>query len=346
MEYSGIVKLRNYTFSGMDASQLGAIKSAADYYGIPLSPSSIYGMTGLAFLHILDENRVQPNAGPPEPEIFRLARNLGVDIKGFHQHAEGEVFAKLQAEAWETARWAINSNKPVFAKNLDIENQTSVIIAYDETGYYTHSWHMGYEHCDDVIPWNILGLSRCPCINCVNQRESSETTNDTEGLISLHWADPIPAKDEITAFKEALDYVVRLNQKGTYSWSGQKYFVGSKAYEQWIKGLERNTVQKFYFSLIIEVLYEARYHASIFLGEMKDKFNGPAVQLIEDAIQLYGEISARCNILKTRFPYEQPRELLSDKERKETLEILKEIAALDEDALTRLKMINKDITTM
>jgi hypothetical protein len=342
LERSAIVKLGHYSFAGLDASQLGAIKSAADFYGISLSPSKIYGLTGLAFLHILDENMVQPNAGPPEPEIFRLARNLGVEIMGIHEYAEGEAFSDLQAEAWENAKQAINSNKPVFAKNLDIENQTSVIIAYDDVGYYTHSWHTGYEHCDDVIPWTILGLSRCPCIHCVKQRESSEPTHDNSGLISIHWAEPIPGNDEVTAFKEALEYVIRLNATGTYTWSGQKYFVGSRAYELWIDGLERNRIQKFHFSLIIEVLNEARYHAIVFLGEIKDRFTGQAKQSIEEAIHMYGEVSARFSVLKNRFPYEQPRELLSDMERAEIIAILKEINELEKSALTLLTRLVKD----
>ncbi|SHE15086.1 Uncharacterised protein [Chlamydia abortus] len=91
---------------------------------------------------------------------------------------------------------AINSKQPVFAKNIDIGNQTSIIYAYDEIGYFTHSWHTGYAHSEDVIPWNLLGLSLCPCINCVNSRKTSEYTNSTGGLISLHWANPIQAVDE------------------------------------------------------------------------------------------------------------------------------------------------------
>jgi hypothetical protein len=342
VEKDAVVKLENFCFSGLDASQLGAIKSVADYYQIPLTPSKIYGMTGLAFLFILDEGMVQPNAGPPEPEIFPLTRNLGVDIKGMHQYAEGEPFARLQEKAWEKARQAIDSKKPVFAKNLDIENQTSVIIAYDDVGYYTHSWHTGYERCDDVIPWNALGLSRCPCINCVTQIQSSKPASDSEGLISLHWADRIPVKDDVAAFREALDFVMRLNEEGTYTWSGQKYFVGLRAYEHWITGLKSNRIQKFWFSLIMEVLNEARYHATIFLCEMKHKFNGSVNQSIEDAISLYREISERCNLLKTRFPYEQPRELLSDAEREETIEILKEISALEKDALVQLMKIQHE----
>ena len=40
------VQLENYKFSGIDASLVGAIKSVADYYQLPLTTSWIYGMTG------------------------------------------------------------------------------------------------------------------------------------------------------------------------------------------------------------------------------------------------------------------------------------------------------------
>jgi hypothetical protein len=337
--HKGIVKLNNFGFSGLDASQLGAIKSIADYYQIPLTPTQIYGMTGLAFLFVLDENLVQPNAGPPEPEIFRLARNIGLEIEGLHQYAEGVTFSKLQSEAWEKAKMAINSNKPVFAKNLAQDNQTSVIVAYDNVGYYIKSWHTGNEYSEEVIPWNSLGLVRCPCIKCVNERKVSEPRDLTSGLISLHWADPMSVTDEMVAFKEALRFAIRLNESASYNWSGTIYFVGSRAFEEWINGLERNHVHKFDFSLVIEVLNEARYHAKVFLMEMKDKFTTKSKQSIEEAIRIYDEISSRANILKNNYPYEQPRELFSNAEKEEMIPILREISLLERKALTYLKEI-------
>ncbi|BBH24347.1 hypothetical protein Back11_56920 [Paenibacillus baekrokdamisoli] len=331
------IQLDNYGFAGMDASQLGAIKSAADYYQIPVTATQIYGMTGLAFLFVIDENLVQPNAGPPEPEIFRLARNIGLEIEGFHQYAEGVTFSKLQSEAWEKARMAINSNKPVFAKNLGQDNQTSVIIAYDSIGYYIDSWHTGYEHSQEVIPWNLLGLVHCPCMNCANERKIAEPRDSTSGLISLHWADTAPSLDEMTAFKEALQFAIRLNDDGSYKWSGKMYFVGSRAFEEWINGFERNNVYKFDFALIIEVVNEARYQAILFLADIKDKLNGKLKQSVDEAIMTYTEISSRCNTLKSRFPYEQPRELFNDTETEDIIAILREISMLERKALTYLK---------
>lgn len=123
---SGTVQLENYKFSGLDASLVGAIKSVSVYYGIPLTTTWIYGMTGLAFVHVLDEHLVEPNGGPAEQEVFPLARNIGVEVQGLHVHAEGDQFHNLQKDAWEKAKLAINNKQPVFAKNLDIESVQSL----------------------------------------------------------------------------------------------------------------------------------------------------------------------------------------------------------------------------
>ncbi|MCQ6563260.1 hypothetical protein [Paenibacillus mendelii] len=331
--------LNNYGFAGMDASQLGAIKSVADFYQIPLTPTRIYGMTGLAFLHVLDERCIHPNAGPPVPEIYRLARNLGIRIEGIHQFAEGEAFTVLQAEAWDKARAAVDSNKPVFAKHIAQLDQTSVITGYDEVGYYIDSWHTGYQHSEDVIPWNLLGLSLCPCVNCLEERKHSKPRDTTSGIVSLHWADPVAAGDELFTFKEAIRFVLRMNEEAVYEEFGQTYFVGSRAYEEWINAIQHDVVLKFDFALVIEVVHEARSHAKLFLEEMKDQLNMESQKSLEEAIHIYTEISTRTRVLRDKYPYEQLRVLFSAIEKEEMLTILRELSILEKKALALLSEI-------
>ena len=333
------VQIENYKFSGIDASLIGAIKSVADYYQIPLTTSWIYGMTGLAFLHVLDDNLVEPNGGPTEPEVFNLVRNIGLDINGLHVYAEGDDFINLQAEVWEKARQAITSKQPVFAKNIDIGNQTSIIYAYDDVGYYTRTWHTGYENSEDVIPWNLLGLSQCPCINCVNDRKSvHQTANSASSLISLHWATPIQPVDKLTALKDALGFVIRLNEQGSYTWSEKTYLVGSKAYEKWLAALESNDVDKYFFSLFLEILYEARSHAINFLTEMKGKVLGLSDQTIDEGINKYNEIALKYKLLKELYPYEEPRQSeINQKE--QCITIVKELYQLEKDCFKLIKEI-------
>ncbi|MCJ8007097.1 hypothetical protein ACFFF5_06285 [Lederbergia wuyishanensis] len=336
---SKIVKLENYNFSGLDASLIGAIKSVINYYELPISTSWIYGMTGYAFLHVLDEGLVKPNAGPPEPEIFKLTRNIGVEINGFHVYAEGEEFKNLQAEAWEKAKLAINSKQPVFAKNIDIQNQTSVVYAYDDIGYYTKSWHTGYEHSEEVLPWKALGFALCPCINCVNSRNEAKFVNPTGGLISLHWARLIEAVNEKTALKEALEFIIRLNEEGIYNWEGNKYFIGQKAYERWLTAMENNKINKYYFSLFVEILNEGRHHAVTFLTEIKEKIPSINEQLINEAISTYSEIASRYKILNSMYPYEEPP-VIEMENKEQCVAIVKELMSLEEKALNMLKKIH------
>jgi len=331
------VQLENYRFSGMDASLVGAIKSVADYYQIPVTASWIYGMTGLAFLHILDERLVEPNSGPTEPEVFNLARNIGFKIEGMHVYTEGEDFINLQAEAWEKAKQAITSKKPVFAKNIDIENQTSVVYAFDDVGYYTRTWHTGDEHSEDVIPWNLLGRSQCPCINCVNYRQSVHQTADSgSGLISIHWATPIQPADERTALKDALGSIIHLNEQGSYVWAGKTYFVGSKAYEKWLTALESHEVDKYFFSLFLEILCESRSHAIQFLTEIKGRNIGLDEQKINDGIMKYGVVASKYKILRDMYPYEEPRQS-EMKQIEQCIAIVKELYQLERECFNLLK---------
>ncbi|MGY3714938.1 hypothetical protein ACWE42_05385 [Sutcliffiella cohnii] len=253
------------------------------------------------------------------------------------------MFRNLQAEAWEKARLAINSKQPVFAKNLDIENQTSVIYAYDDHGYYTHSWHTGYDHSEDVIPWTSLGLSRCPCINCVNSRKLARSSDKDEGLISLHWANKVPATDELSTFKEALNFVIQLNEQEEYNMIGKKYLVGNRAYEEWITALENNEMNKYFFSLFVEILNESRSHAIQFLIEIKRKFHDLNPEFMDEAIDTYRKISVKYKILGDMYPYQEPPEK-EVKQREKCLEIVKELMVLERIALEKIKEIYSRIS--
>ncbi|GGG77519.1 hypothetical protein [Paenibacillus radicis (ex Gao et al. 2016)] len=335
--------LDGYKFSGLDASLVGAINSVADYYRIDASTTWLYGITGIAFLHILDENLVEPNGGPVEPDVFRLIRHIGIDIQGLHQYAEGDRFPQLQKEMWEKAKLAIDAGQPVFAKNLDIANQTSIITAYDEDGYYTDSWHTGEKLAEEAIPWNHLGLSRCTCINCVQSRNKTEASLPAKaGLISLHWATTVPAADSYTSFKESLAFVIRLNDEEQYTWAGKTYTVGNKAHKKWLAALDADEVDGYFFSLFLEVLKEARRYAALYLTEAKEKLPALNPSLLDDCIEIYNQIAADYSILGTMYPYTEPpvRQL---KEKERCIKLINGLMNLENEALAALKKIFADL---
>jgi len=342
------VELANYYFSGLEASQIGALKSVLNYYQAPVSASWIYGMTGIAFLTVHDQTFLKPNAGPPDSDLFRLARNIGLQIEGTHTYAENERFRELQLDMWNKAREAIGQGYPVFAKNIDIENQTSVIYGYDSAGYYTYSWHggEGHDHADDVIPWDKLGKCYCPCSYCRGREENQETNDNRrneEGLISLHWAALVPAADPRTAFQAALEYLIALNDRGTIRWHNETLFIGEQAYLGWIQALEQNRIDKYWFSLTLEPIADARSHAVLFLREVKHLDIGVSSERIDEALEVYTKIAGIYKYLVQKFPYEQPREWMEDADREESVTLLKQVMQYEKRALDMIKAWYEDI---
>lgn len=330
---SGRLTMENYKFSGLDNTRIGAIKSVADYYQIPLSVSWIYGMTGMAFLHVLDEDLVKFNSGPADTDIYRIARNIGIEVEGIHEAAEGDAFQDLQRKAWEKAGNAFKAGEPVFVKNLDIENQVSVVPAIDDQGYYIQSWHVGPDSGNNRIGWQELGLSQCPCVDCVNERNGMVEGRAASGLISIHSARPTPAIDSREALVQALEYAIRINNKTVYEQDGIMYYSGAGAYRHWITQLKDEKINRYFFSLFLEIVSEARVNASKFLEEIKLIANDIPVQLLDRGIDIYDEIASRYKVLKDKFPYSQPKEPLRDPDQlRTTLAIMTEIANLENDA--------------
>lgn len=62
--------LEGYRFAGMHRSSVGAVKSCLDYYGTEESAAWIYGVTGGAFLTIVDEELSAPLVGDPEESMY------------------------------------------------------------------------------------------------------------------------------------------------------------------------------------------------------------------------------------------------------------------------------------
>ena len=184
-----------------------------------------------------------------------------------------------------------------------------------------------------------MGLSRCPCVNCVNDRKVCESNEATSGLISLHWATPIPANDKMNSMKETLQFVLSLNEKETYEEFGKRYFVGLKAFEEWINAIESNRVLKYDFALVIEVVSEARHHANLFLTELKQIFDGKSHHLFDEAISTYGNIATKTKVLTDKFPYEQSRESFDEVNRQDVVTILRDILLLERKGLSCLREI-------
>lgn len=339
--------LEGYRFSGFHRSHIGAIKSCLEYFNAVYSPAWIYGMTGSAFMTIIDDRLSAPNIGEPEQEIFGLARHLGLDIQGYHTFADIGEFTRLQREAWEAARSALDRGKPVFAKELDLGNETSLIYAYDDVGYYTYSWHGGHGHegSDDVIPWTKLGRNYCPCVSCKSRIERGEWSSDAVyigkpedgGFISLHWASLIEPSDDLTALRSALDLVLDFFGRNTYEWGGRKFHSGLAAYDRWIEALRTNSVLGFYMGYYSDIYHEGRHYAHLFLKEAAGRFEGTLSEVLYHTADHYKRIQEAFRSLTALFPWSQPHSPIEDPDRRrEAMEALIAIKKLEQEGNVKL----------
>ncbi|TMV50082.1 hypothetical protein FE783_10990 [Paenibacillus mesophilus] len=348
MKKANLERLR---FSGFHRSHIGAIRSCLDYYNISCSAAWVYGMTGSAFLSIIDEKCSAPNIGEPEEAMFQLARHLGVEINGFHTFAEDrQSFSRLQAEAWDAARSALDQGQPVFAKELDLGNETSVVYGYDDEGYYTHSWHGGHGHegYDEVIPWTQLGRNYCPCRACKERLRSGEWPSesvyignlDEGGFISLHWAAPAAQSDDRTALKAALQLAIDRNRPATFNWGGRKFYSGLLVFDKWIEAVRSNKIQGFYMGYYADLFHEGRRYAHLFLQEASGRFGGDLGEQLSHTADHYRLIREAFQKLNELFPWDQPRSPIEDPDRRsEAVQLLTGIRSLEAEAYRKLEKL-------
>jgi hypothetical protein len=339
--------LDNYHFTGLHASHIGAIQSSLAYYDIKASASSVFGLTGHAFLMVVDSGMSNPNVGLPEEGLFQLAGNLGVRIDGVSRIVTGDELPALQAEAWDRIRGALDNGQPAFAKELGLGNETSVIYAYGQQGYFTYSWHGGdgHEGWEDEIPWTMLGRNYCPCSECRHRPPKPSTDlylgMHTDGaFLSYHWVSRISErKDMRRALREALEFTLQFNSQEKYTWGKGIFFTGTDAYDVWIDSVRTAAIHGFYMGYFVDVWQESRHHAAQFLREMQ--LTIPELQTeLGEAAATYVAISAVYRRLNDLFPWMQPRETITDPfRRKDAISLLTEAKELEKIAHGQLKKI-------
>jgi hypothetical protein len=307
-------------------------------------------MTGAAFMIIVDDNLTAPNIGEPEEEMFQLARHIGLDIRGFHTLTNKVEFDRLQREAWNAARFALDQGLPVFAKELDLGNETSLVYSYNDEGYYTRSWHAGNEHegFDDVILWTQLGRNYCPCSSCKAKKLSKDWINEgvytgdpqEGGFISLHWASPTSPSDIYIALQASLTYVLQFSRLEPYEWGGRKFYSGIAAYNRWMEALQNDTILGFYMGYFAGIFHESRHYAHLFLKEASLRFDGTLSEALSGAADHYKLVEEAFLSLSSLFPWSQPHIPIEDPDRRrEAIELLTRIKQLEIEGWNKLEKL-------
>ncbi|WP_409340742.1 hypothetical protein [Paenibacillus sp. MBLB4367] len=344
------VSLEKYRFTGLHKSHIGALKSCLEYLNKSCSAAWLYGMTGSAFLTVIDEKGAAPNIGEPQEEAFALARHLGLDIRGYQAFADAAAFERLQREAWDAARAALERGLPVFARELDLGNETSVVYGCDEEGYYTHSWHAGsgHEGFDAVIPWTKLGRNYCPCASCRRNAGQDGVASDgvytgnphDGGFISLHWASPAEPSDEHTAFRAALSFALEFSQRGKYEWAGRAFYSGLSAYDRWIELVRKDAILGFHMGYFTDILHESRHNAYLFLLEASERFEGALGRECSGVAEAYKRIKEEYQALNELFPWMQSHAPIEDPDRRqEAVERLARLKKLESEGYVKLERL-------
>ncbi|PYI52607.1 flagellar protein FliT [Paenibacillus flagellatus] len=341
---------RQIRFSGMHASSIGAIVSALNYYGTDVSPAWVFGMTGHAFLTVVDERLSDPNVGLPEETMFKLSGHLGANVEGFDAIAAGGTFETMQREAWEKARTAIDKGYPVFAKELDLGNETSLVYGYTDNGYRTFSWHSGngHEGADDDIPWTMLGRNYCPCRMCRGRPPGPSTDiylggPKDGGLISLHWVTLKGEADGWTALREAVRFAAAFGKTGPYRYGHGTFYAGPRAYDRWIEAVRDGTITCLHMGYFAGIWHESRHYAVDFLREAQDRFV-PLAGLLGEMAIVYESIRDDYRRLVEAFPWRQPEDPIgAHPERQQAIDLLTRIRDSELEASRLLDRLSKEL---
>ncbi|MFE5322083.1 hypothetical protein ACFQ88_25750 [Paenibacillus sp. NPDC056579] len=290
-----VIEGYKYDGSRSNLSIINAYSASFKYWGRSYSHSPwLYGAIGLPFLfRVGDEVNSAPVLNElPYSRMVALLNNLGVRVQGISETAEGAKLQQLRGQAWEAAKRAIAAGYPCFGRGFDFNyGETSVVQGYDESAacYIISCWHD-----TKSVPAQMLG--------------------ERDGLIDLHWMMPDgEPEDDVRTVREALQLAVefadgRLTGPGTRA--------GSAAYEHWTAKLRQGAVDGWFFAYHTHEWDTCRTNGLKFLQKAKERLGEAAEDAIDDAILRFGRVRDLFHQVYELFPWEQPRGLIEDTERR------------------------------
>ena len=276
-----MVKLENLKWSPRWVSYLGCVKGCLDYLGIEISDGWLYGGTGHAFvINISKDNCPSGPTAWKTMMLFQLAPNLGYKIGGVFGSKYDQDLPGLQKEAWEFTQRSIDSGFPVFGWEIEVP-EFYVIYAYDDCGYYYSG--PGADGGKGPKPWGELG--------------------DTGiGLVELYNVEPVEAKPPVDVIKDAFGKVLK-HASNPEDWIFENYASGLKGYDNWITGLESGVANRFGMGYNTSVWHECRKFAVEFLVEARERLDGVAEPLFDEAIEHYQFVAGRLGKVSKRYPF-------------------------------------------
>ncbi|MEF3301988.1 hypothetical protein [Paenibacillus sp. GYB003] len=317
--------LEGYKYNGArsNLSNINVYSACLTYLGKPYAHTPwLYGAIAIPFLFRVGE---QVNYAPilnelPHDRIVALLNNLGVRTEGFSRTAQGEELETLRKQAWDTARRKIDEGYPCFGRGFYFDyGETSVVQGYSES---TEEYTIGCWHGVKPIRWQTLG--------------------ERDGLVDLHWMLPDgQPEDDRRTVRESLSLAVDFADGKL---TGPHTRVASAAYDHWIRELRQGTVDGWYFAYHTHEWDTCRTNGRKFLVEAKRRLSDDAPPALDDAIESFGAVSDTINRVYRLFPWEQPRGLLEDTERRlEAAALLADAKRFDEEAIAAFREVVRQL---
>lgn len=303
--------IEGYIYNGArsNLSNINAYSAALMHLGSEYAHTPwLYGAIGTPFLfRVVEDVNTEPVLYElPHSRIAKLLNNLGVRVEGLSAVAKGEELDKLRVDAWNAVTTAISAGFPCFGQGFYFSyGETSVVQGYDEAeeAYIISCWHG-----TKLIPKNSLG--------------------ERDGLIDVHWMMPNgEEEDDRRTVREALRMAVEFS-KGKLT--GAHTMVGGSAYDHWVSQLRQGTVDGWFFAYNAHEWDTCRSNGYKFLIEAKQRLGNGAPQALDNAIDSFSVVREKFNQVYNLFPWEQPRGLIEDTERRlEAAKLLEEAKPYD-----------------
>ncbi|MGD1993304.1 MAG: hypothetical protein PVI59_08935 [Anaerolineae bacterium] len=300
-------------------SHLGCVEGCLDYLGVNVSDAWLFGATGHAFVINVDE--VVCPSGPTSWDtemLFRLGKNVGYDVGGvFGLRSTGDLMQK-QRQAWDHVRAAVDQDLPCYGWELDIP-EYYVVYGYDDVGYYFSG--PGCDQSRDPKPWRELGATEI-------------------GVVEMYSVKPGEVADDTQTVRQALAFALE-HAANPARWIFPEYGAGLTGYDHWIRALEGGTADGLGVAYNAAVWCECRGYAALFLQEAKDRLEGRAGDLFDEAIERYQLVHQNLRTVTDVFPFhDREPEHVHDPERVRTalgaLRVAREQEALGLETLRHI----------
>ncbi len=299
-------------------SHLGCIKGCLEYLNIDLTDAWLFGGTGHAF--IINIHEVVCPSGPTAwntEMLFKLGNNLGYTVDGIFAFKSANDFAERQKQTWEWAKGVIDEGLPCYGWELDIP-EYYVVYGYDDNGYYFSG--PGCDLGKGPKLWNELG-------------------NTEIGVLEMYRVKPAQAADDLRTVKEAFEFALEHSQSPS-KWIFPKYKAGLAGFDNWIRALEANKVDRFGMAYNAAVWNECRDFAVRFLKEAKERIDGKLSPLFDEATSHYEMVAHCLNNVSEAFPFPPKGEEIKDVNRLQTArKFLKDARRAEELGLKTLERI-------